>query len=51
MVGTGEIPRVKPNQHHCLVEKGKLQRLREETPTENQPDQRFRCVRLITSTH
>jgi hypothetical protein len=26
----------------CLVEKGELQKLREETPTENQPSQRFR---------
>ena len=30
------------NQHHCLVEKGDLQRLREETLTENQPAQRLR---------
>jgi len=30
-----KIPRMSQNQHHCLVEKGDLQRLREETPTEN----------------
>jgi len=29
-----KIPRVDQNQHHCLVEKGDLQRLGEETPTE-----------------
>ena len=33
----GLIPRVDQNQHHCLVEKGDLQRLGEETPTETQP--------------
>ena len=38
MVGTG----VYQNQHHCLVEKGELQRLGEETLTENQPAQRLR---------
>ena len=32
-----KIPRVDQNQDHCLVEKGDLQRLGEETPTENQP--------------
>jgi len=37
-----KIPRVDQNQHHCLVEKGDLQRLGEETPTENQPAQRLR---------
>ena len=37
-----EIPRVDQNQHHCLVEKGDLLRLREETPTENQPAQRLK---------
>jgi len=44
MVGTGEIkyPGVDQNQHHCLVEKGDLQRLGEETPTENQPAQKLR---------
>jgi len=36
------IPRVDQNQHHFLVEKGDLQRLREETLTENQPAQRLR---------
>jgi len=36
------IPRVDQNQHHCLVAKEDLQRLGEETPTENQPDQRLR---------
>jgi len=35
-------PRVDQYQHHCLVEKGALQRLGEETPTENQPAQRLR---------
>jgi len=37
-----KIPRVDQNQHHCLVEKRGLQRLGEETPTENQPVQRLR---------
>jgi len=39
-----KIPRVDQNQHHCLVEKGggPLQRLGEETPTENQPARRLR---------
>jgi hypothetical protein len=37
-----KIPRVDQNQHHCLVEKRDLQRLPEETLTENQPAQRFR---------
>jgi hypothetical protein len=37
-----KILRVDQNQHHCLVAKGDLQRLREETPTENQPAQRLR---------
>jgi hypothetical protein len=36
------IPRVDQNQHQCLVENGGLQRLGEETPTENQPPQRLR---------
>jgi hypothetical protein len=30
------------NQHYCLVANGDLQRLGEETPTENQPTQRLR---------
>jgi len=38
MVGTG----VDQNQHHCLMEKGELQWLGEETPPENQPAQRLR---------
>jgi hypothetical protein len=44
MVGIGEIkyPGVDQNQHHCLEEKGDLQRLREKTSTENQPAQRLR---------
>jgi len=37
-----KIPRVEQNQHHCLVEKGDLERLEEEMPTENQPAQRLR---------
>jgi len=37
-----KIPRVDQNQQQFLVEKGDLQRLREETPTENQPAQRLR---------
>ena len=37
-----KIPRVDQNQHYCLVEKGDLQRLVEETLTENQPAQRLR---------
>jgi len=37
-----KIPRVDQNKHHCLVEKRDLQRLGEETPTENQPAQRLR---------
>jgi len=37
-----KIPTVDQNQHHCLVDKGDLQRLGEETPTENQPAQRLR---------
>ena len=37
-----KIPRVDQNQHHCLVVKGDLQRLGEETPTENQLAQRLR---------
>jgi hypothetical protein len=37
-----KIPRVDQNQHHCLVEKGDLQRLRDETPTKNQSAQRLR---------
>jgi len=28
-----KIPTVDQNQHHCLVAKGDLQRLEEETPT------------------
>jgi len=36
-----KIPRVDQNQHHSLVEKGDLQRLGEETLTENQPAQRL----------
>jgi len=38
-----KIPRVDQNQHHYLMEKGDLQRLGKETPTENQPAQRLRC--------
>jgi hypothetical protein len=38
-----KIPRVDQNQHHYLVEKVELERLGEETPTENQPVQRFIC--------
>jgi len=37
-----KIPRVDENQHHCLVEKGDLQSLQEESPTVNQPAQRLR---------
>jgi hypothetical protein len=37
-----KIPRVDQKQHHCLVEKGNLQRLGEETPTENKPAQKLR---------
>jgi len=37
-----KIPRVYQNQHHCLVYKRDLQKLGEETPTENQPAQRLR---------
>jgi len=37
-----KIPRVNQNQNHCLVEKGDLQELGEETPAENQPAQRLR---------
>jgi len=37
-----KISTVDQNQHHCLVEKGDLQKLEEETPTENQPAQRLR---------
>jgi len=37
-----KLPRVDQNQHYCLVEKGGLQRLGEETLTENQPTQRLR---------
>jgi len=37
-----KIPSVDQNQHHYLVEMGDCQSLGEETPTENQPAQRFR---------
>jgi hypothetical protein len=37
-----KILRVDQNQHHCLLAKVDLQRLGEETPTENQPAQRLR---------
>jgi hypothetical protein len=37
-----KIPRVDQNQGHCLVVEGDLQRLRTETLTENQHEQRLR---------
>jgi len=37
-----KIPRMDQNQHHFLLEMGDLQRLGEETPTENQPVRRLR---------
>jgi len=53
-MGTGEIKysSVDLNRHHCLVGKGDLQKLGEETPTVNQPAQRFRwqphlCDRML----
>jgi len=42
MMGTVEIKFPEWTKTHCLVEKEELQRLREETPTENQPAQRLR---------
>jgi hypothetical protein len=41
-----KINRVYQNQHHYCMEKWDLQRLGEETPTENLPAQRLRWEQL-----
>jgi len=53
-----KIPRVDQNQHHCLVEKRDLQRLREATPQkisllrglDGSSITEIGCCRLITDT-